>query len=454
MMTYLRLAWRHARRRPLQSLFFVLGVAIGVAMIVAIDLANGSAARAFQLGTETVTGKTTHQIIGGPNGLDESIYTELRTGLGYRLSAPIVESYVTALALDAQPMRLLGVDPFAEAPFRSYLGAGGGASGPADYLTPLMVQPDSALISSVVAERYGLAVGDTIAVQVGSSTKELTLVGLLEPSDVLSRRALDGLIITDIAAAQELLDRVGRLDRIDLLIPTGAAGDAILAKIAAILPASARIELSAGRSGTVNEMTAAFSLNLTALSLLALVVGMFLIYNTVTFSVVQRRPVLGTLRALGMTRREIYGLILLEAGVLGLLGTLLGLVLGIVLGRGAVQLVTQTVNDLFFVVAVREIEIPLFTLVKGGVIGVFAALLGAAIPLLEATSVELAGALKRSDIEDRFRQALPWISLGALLLLAIGVALLLPELNLVIAFIGLFAVILGGVAFAHPDPSG
>ncbi|MEZ4617762.1 MAG: ABC transporter permease [Caldilineaceae bacterium] len=330
------------------------------------------------------------------------------------------------------------------APFRSYLGAGGGASGPADYLTPLMVQPDSALISSVVAERYGLAVGDTIAVQVGSSTKELTLVGLLEPSDVLSRRALDGLIITDIAAAQELLDRVGRLDRIDLLIPTGAAGDAILAKIAAILPASARIELSAGRSGTVNEMTAAFSLNLTALSLLALVVGMFLIYNTVTFSVVQRRPVLGTLRALGMTRREIYGLILLEAGVLGLLGTLLGLVLGIVLGRGAVQLVTQTVNDLFFVVAVREIEIPLFTLVKGGVIGVFAALLGAAIPALEATSVEPAGALKRSDIEDRARQALPWISLGALLLLAIGVALLLPELNLVIAFIGLFAVILGG----------
>ena len=98
-----RLARRHALRRPLQSFFFVVGVAIGVAMIVAIDLANGSADRAFQLGTETVTGKATHQISGGPSGLDEAIYTRLRTELGYRLSAPVVERYVVAPELDAQP---------------------------------------------------------------------------------------------------------------------------------------------------------------------------------------------------------------------------------------------------------------------------------------------------------------------------------------------------------------
>ena len=155
-----RLAWRHALRRPLQSLFFIVGVAIGVAMIVAIDLANGSAERAFQLGTETVTGKATHQIIGGPAGLDEALYTRLRTEAGYRLSAPVVESYVVADELDAQPMRLLGVDPFAEAPFRSYLGAGDQAQGPStDYLAELMVTPNTVLLSTDVAARYGLAVG-------------------------------------------------------------------------------------------------------------------------------------------------------------------------------------------------------------------------------------------------------------------------------------------------------
>src|SRR5437867_5454810 len=87
--TLLRLAWHYTWRRPLQSLFFILGVAIGVAMIVAIDLANGSAEQAFALGTETVTGRATHQIVGGPSGLDEQIYTKLRRELGYRQSAPV-----------------------------------------------------------------------------------------------------------------------------------------------------------------------------------------------------------------------------------------------------------------------------------------------------------------------------------------------------------------------------
>lgn len=412
-------------------------------MIVAIDLANGSAQRAFTLGTETVTGRATHQIFGGPSGLDEQVYTRLRTELGYRLSAPVVEGYVRAAQLDAQPMRLLGIDPLADAPFRSYLGTSTGMMNGADFLTGLMVQPNSILLSTAVAERYGLQSGDALDVGVGSGEQTLTIVGLLAPTDDLSRRALDGVLITDIATAQEVLGRVGKLDRIDLIVPEAAAKSTITS-IAALLPPSARIETAAARTGAVNEMTAAFSLNLTALSLLALVVGMFLIYNTVTFSVIQRRPVLGTLRALGMTRTEIYLLILLEALVLGLIGTLLGLVLGVLMGRGAVQLVTQTVNDLFFVVAVREIELPLFTLLKGGVIGVFAALLGAAIPAYEATSVEPAGALKRSDIEDRARQALPWLSVGGVLLLLLGLALLIPEWNLVVAFIGLFAVILGG----------
>ncbi|HRW46122.1 MAG TPA: FtsX-like permease family protein [Caldilinea sp.] len=439
-----RLAWRHALRRPLQSLFLIVGVAIGVAMIVAIDLANGSAERAFQLGTETVTGKATHQATGGPAGLDEALYARLRTEAGYRLSAPVVESYVVAEELDAQPMRLLGVDPFAEAPFRSYLGTGSQVQGPStDYLAELMVTPNTVLVSTDVAARYGLAAGDAITARHGTETTTLTIAGLLAPSDDLSRRALDGLLVADIATAQEVLGKVGRLDRIDLIVPGGVEGEATLAQLQAILPAGARIDPTAARAGTVGEMTAAFQLNLTALSLLALVVGMFLIYNTVTFSVVQRRPVLGSLRALGMTRREIFGLILGEAMLLGALGTLLGLGLGVLLGRGAVQLVTQTVNDLFFVVSVREVEIPALTLVKGALIGLAAAAVGAAFPAWEATSVPPAGALKRSNVEERTRQVLPWVTAAGLALFALGAALLLPEWNLIITFTGLFAIVVG-----------
>jgi putative ABC transport system permease protein len=195
-------------------------------------------------------------------------------------------------------------------------------------------------------------------------------------------------------------------------------------------------------------MSAAFGLNLTALSLLALVVGMFLIYNTVTFSVVQRRRVIGSLRSLGMTRREVYTMILLEAVLLGLIGTLGGLGLGILLGRGAVQLVTRTINDLFFVVSVREIEIPAITLVKGTLIGLAAAVVAAAIPAYEATSVAPAGALQRSNIEERSRRILPWISAAAVVLLVIGTLLLIPEWSLVIAFAGLFVIIVGAALLA------
>jgi len=428
----------------LQSLFFVLGVAIGVAMIVAIDLANGSAQRAFDLGTETVTGRATHQITGGPNGLDESLYTRLRTELGIRVSAPVVEAYVAAPALDNQPMRLLGVDAFAESPFRGWLGMGDQSQAPAAaYLADLMSQPDTILLSQDLATRYGLETGKTLTIEYGGTPHALTIVGLLATEDDLSRRALDGMILADIATAQEVLEKVGRLDRIDLILPEGVARDAMLAEIRAILPPDARLDAAAARSGTVSEMTDAFRLNLTALSLLALVVGMFLIYNTVTFGVVQRRPVLGSLRALGMTRGQIFATILVEAGVLGVTGTLLGLALGVFLGRGAVQLVTQTVNDLFFVVSVRDIELPIATLVKGYVIGISAALLGAAAPAWEATSVPPAGALRRSNVEERVRRALPWVSGAGAFLLLLGGALLIPDWSLWLAFGGLATVVLG-----------
>ncbi len=439
-----RQAWRHAWRRPLQSFFLIAGVAIGVAMIVAIDLANGSADRAFQLGAETVTGKATHQITGGPRGLDESVYAHVRIDARYRLSAPVVESYVVAEELDGQPMRLLGVDPFAEAPFRSYLGPGDQAQGPAaDYLSELMVQPNTVLLSAEVAGRYGLSVGDAITVRHGAHRFDLTIVGLLAPSDDLSRRALDGLLATDIATAQEVLDKVGRIDRIDLILPPGEEGEALLQRIAAVLPPGARIDPTAARTGAVSEMTAAFQLNLAALSLLALVVGGFLIYNTVSFSVVQRRPVLGSVRALGMTRHEIFLMILLEALLLGALGVLLGLGLGVLLGRGAVQLVTQTVNDLFFVVAVREVEIPASTLVKGALLGLAAALIGAAFPAWEATSVPPAGAFMRSNVEERTRRAIPWLSLAGVVAMLAGAGLMLPEWSLVVTFAGLFLSVIG-----------
>lgn len=441
---------RYWRRRLWQSGLAILGIALGVAVVVAIDLANGSARRAFTLSTEAVSGRTTHQVFGGPTGLDEAVYRRLRVELGIRHSAPIVEGYVTVFGADRTPLRILGVDPFAETPFRNYLTAP--RTGASNDLSAFLIQPGAVLVSEGFAQARGLQVGSSLNVRANGARKEVTIVGLLRPADANSQRALDGLMLTDISTAQETLDLVGRLSHVDLIGETvdgetrfrtdrGYLG---LAALEASLPQGVQVARSETRSQAVEQLSAAFELNLTALSLLALVVGMFLIYNTMTFSVIQRRAMLGTLRALGVTRGEIGRLIVGEALVLSLVGGIIGLGLGIVLGRGAVRLVTQTISDLYFVVTVQGVDIAPLTLVKGLTLGIGAAILATIAPALEATFVAPRLALARSNIEESVRRALPWTgAFGVGLLGLAGLILWFGGRNLVASFGGVLLVVLG-----------
>ncbi|GAB4581562.1 MAG: FtsX-like permease family protein [Anaerolineales bacterium] len=432
---------RYLIRRPWQTVLMIVGIMLGVSVVVAIDLANASASRAFDLSTDAVAGRATHQILGGPQGVDESLYVDLRrAGLGIPL-APIVTAYVTSPELGNVPVQLLGVDPFAEAPFRSYLaGPEGGA--PAEALTTFFTQPGAVLISIDVAERYGLQVGSPLTLQFSGYTQNSWAAGLLAPADGLSRRALNGILLADIATAQELTGQVGKLSAIDLIVPE--EDTARLLQVEGLLPEGVEVQEMAARAGTIEEMTAAFRLNLTALSLLALIVGLFLIYNTMTFSVVKRRPLFGTLRCLGVTQREVFGLVVVEALAVGVIGSGLGLLLGVVLGQGAVQLVTQTINDLYFVVTVRGLEVSTASLVKGFSLGVISTVITAAFPAWEAASVPPRAALSRSGLEQKAGRAVSLVAIGGVGLILAGVGVLaLPGGDLILGFAGTFAVVIG-----------
>ncbi len=426
----------------------VLGITLGVAVVVAIDLANASASRAFDLSTEAVAGRATHQIVGGPDRLDESLYTDMQRSAEILTAAPVVSEYVSSPQMGGALRQLLGLDPFADQPFRTYFGSPGqGEAAPVSLqqLTSFLTQPGAILVSTQVAERYGLELGETIALEIGGREQAVKIVGLLEASDALGRRALENLIIADIATAQELTGRNGKLDRIDLILPEETTQLAEYeSKLRALLPESAILQPVSERSGTVEQMSRAFRVNLTALSLLALVVGLFLIYNTMTFSVVQRRPLFGTLRALGVFRREIFVLVMGEAFLVGLLGSLFGLALGVFMGQGAVRMVTQTINDLFFVLTVRGVQIPLESLVKGALVGILATVLTAAPPAWEAATIAPRAALSRSVLEAKAKHAVRVAALFGIVLLILGlVALFAPTKDLVISFIGTFAVIIG-----------
>jgi len=441
----LRLTRRYVDRRLLQSLLFVAGIALGVAVGVAIDLANGAASRAFSLSVDSVTGRTTHQIVGSSGSVPTALYRALRVESGVQRAAPVIEATVRAESLGGRAFRLLGVDPFAEGPFRSYLTsdalAGADASAGAA-LFGFMTEPGAVLISRDLAAQEQLTPGDTITLRTRTrDAATVTVAGFLAVEQDGSDSALGDLIVADIATAQEIAGQPSALTRIDLILPE----DADLSVIEARLPPGAALVRTATSNDALAQMTEAFELNLQALGLLALLIGVFLIYNTVTFSVVQRRPMIGILRAIGATRRQIFALILAEAVLLGFIGTVIGLGLGIVLGRSAVGLVAQTVNDLYFRVSVERVVVPPGTLLRGLLIGLGASVIAAIVPSLEATRTSPAGALRRSEVERRARRLLPALTLGALLLMGGGIGVLrIDTRDLVISFAGLFMVLIGG----------
>ncbi len=421
-----------------QTLLMVAGVALGVAVVVAVDIANDSASRAFQLSTEAIAGRATHEISGGPTGVPVEVYRQLRRS-GRRDAAPVIQRLVV---VEGQPLTLLGIDPFADAQFRGYTAVAAAAAS----LDALLTVPGAAILAAATADSLGLAVGDDFEVVVGGISKRLVLVDLAEAADARTERAVRGILLTDIASAQELTGRPQRVDRIDLILDDAAA-----AQLAGeTLGRGLRLDPVGTASGPAREMIDAFRTNLLALSLLALIVGLFLIFNTMTFSVVRRRAGIGTLRALGMTAREVFRQICIEASAIGLVGTGLGLLLGVALGRGAVDLVLTTINDIFFPLTFRDDSLPLLSLAKGAALGVGATVVAALPAAREAAASAPRSAMMRSSAEHSATRLVAAASRIALLLLLGGLVLFaLPTRSLVVGFAGLFAATLG-IAFLTP----
>src|SRR5262245_54792173 len=178
----LRASRRHLQRHPWQFGLAIVGIALGVAVAVAIDLANGSARRAFALATEAVTGRATHQVLGGPSGLPETAYREIRLELGLRLAAPIVSSDLAAPDHPGRVFHLLGVDPLAEAPFRPYAaGRDPTASGRIGELAALLTRPGAVLAPRAAMRALGLDLGGTLRVRAGGVARPVVIAGWLEP---------------------------------------------------------------------------------------------------------------------------------------------------------------------------------------------------------------------------------------------------------------------------------
>lgn len=425
----LRSAWRYWCRHIGQALLLIVGMAIGVAVVFAVDIANNSARRAMSMSLDAVTGRTTHQIRASA-GVDENIYTRLRVEAGLRSIAPVVTDQVE---MRGELFELMGVDLFAESAVRDQFTGGDGAGGRS--LLQLL-NPYTVLLSSRTARRLDLSRGDSITVQYQGRRSELEIIGLLGGAQ---QAAMDNLLFVDIATAQNMFDMAGQLSRIDLVI----ASDRQQQQIESLLPGVTLVD-ALRRNRSVTQMTSAFHTNLQAMSLLALLVGGFLIYNTVTLSVLQRRRLFGLLRVAGVTRRELFSTILLEVLCFATIAVLIGLLAGYVIGGTLLTLIARTINDLYYSLGVQQVQFDSLVVLRAVALGFAAALIASLAPAVEAAGSPPATVLRRSALEGKTARLVSLLFVVGLLLLLLGaVATGLSQRSLLAGFSALFIVVLG-----------
>jgi len=351
---YLLLLLRHTLQSWRQSLLTILGLALGVAVFVSIHLSVGASLRSFKSTVRSISGQTQWQIFQDGRELDEGLFPAVKLHPAVEAAAPVVEFQVSLDRRPGEVLWIMGLDFFSEAGIRSHSEAI--SSIRSEEFFSLLLTPKTVGLSRDFARGQGLKKGDSLTILVHGRPETLTIAALIDPKG--PAQALEGNFgVMDIAQAQEVFGKIGRLDRIDLVFKKGSEKTQ-LQDLKKILPEGVRIVQPGDRERGTEKMIRSYQLNLTALSFIALLVSMYLIYNTTSLSVARRRKELGVLRALGMLPGQVLWLILLESAGYGLVGGLMGIGGGYFLARLLLDTVSRTITNLYVLVGITRLSFP------------------------------------------------------------------------------------------------
>jgi putative ABC transport system permease protein len=416
------LVWGHIRANRLRTAVTVLAVALGVAIALSVDLANTTAVASFASSVNIISNHVNLQVLGVGRGFDERTILRVQNVPGVLYANPVIEDALTVgeRHVSQEVLRVLGVDLLRPVP-----GSGATFATPDDITTGtpapdpwLLVNGHGAFISARVAAKYHWQPGSTIDGLAGDRSVRLQVAAIL-PASVAGIDS--SVVFVDIATAQELFGKLGRLDRIDCIVDPARLAQTVAA-VRRVLPPGVRAIEPRVRTGEITRMLRSFQLNLAALSYIALLVGMYLIYNTVAISVVQRRPEIGTLRALGVKRGQILRTFLAEGALFGVVGSLFGLGVGSLLATFSVSAVSRTVDTLYVASHADHVIYDPAVLLKAFLIGVVAAIGAALVPALEAAATPPAIAMRAHGFERRLPQFAQRTALFGLGLLLLGYA--------------------------------
>ena len=380
------IVWRWGLRplihQPRYSLLSVSSIALGVSVFLSITIANRSAVESFQQAFQQISGRADLEIRGD---LPESLFPLVQKTDGIAAATPLIEAMVTLPDFPGETLHLIGIDPFT-APGILTMQPLLGQAGQGDLAEWLGPEPVMALSQEFLGKHH-LKTGERVSLQ-GPGAPRRVRIGFQIEADVATLAAQGRVGAMDLAAVQEWMGSEGKLTAILIRWKNPAGKEAVIARLKKILPATAIVAPPAQRTRQVEIMLSAFRMNLSALSLVSLMVGMFFVANTAAAAVIRGRISLGILRAIGVARETIRWMVLTEAALCGCVGSVLGVLAAPLLAAVLAAPVAKTVTSLYLPVEVHGGWPTLLEALAGVVAGVGASLLAAWIPARQAAQVD------------------------------------------------------------------
>ncbi len=370
----------------------VLGVALGIASVLSIQIINRSALAAFRGSVQAVSGDADLSVVPRLPALAESLFVRVLADRDVAAAWPLYQVTVAVEGRERFYLDVVGVDLFTA--------AGVPLTGEPGDIGEALALPGWAAVTPELAAELGLAKGDAVRVTSGSRHARL-VVGALVDFRRYTPLASRKLVVMDIAQAQRLLGERGELTQIDVRLVPGADGPAAAARLRSVLGPGVDVLSPEQRERRAEGLMRAFRLNLTALSLISLVVGFFLVHSATQAALVRRRVEFGILRACGATRGQVLGLILGEVAVLGLLGVVIGLPLGALAAKANVDVVSATISNLYLLSEIERLDIPVWLYLLAAALGMLAAAAGALGPALDVARSEVRDLLSSLTLHER-----------------------------------------------------
>jgi len=423
-----------------RTLLAMLAIAVGVALGASIYLINRVAADEVSLAARSLYGLADLSLSATEGSFDESVFPAVARLDGIAVASPVVE-VEARLAYQRGTIKILGVDAFR---YRELQPAFMRDAAETDNRRRTLLGPNTVLLSSQAARELQLGEGQPLQVQVGLDVITFEVIGIL-PQEMLRERA--GLI--DIASAQRIFDRLGRLSRIDLRLAAGVSPGAIRHELERRVPAHVRVATPGEAGDDALRLSRAYRSNLTALALVALFTGGFFVYSTQALAVLRRRRELAVLHALGVTRRQQLAFVLCTSALVGVTGSVLGTALGTLLARLGVRTLGTGIGAGYFAGTSAQVSARPGELVFFCALGILVALVGALRPALEAVDIPTASALKAGDVTSAQVRVRGW-AIAVALVLSVTVLFVPPVAGLPLPGYVSIALFLVAVVAAMP----